>query len=400
MRKRRIVILISCLLVIFSPGCLENNVAATKTAFPSLTPKFTVTGTVTSLPVPDSPSELVAGSYMAIVGRDPGSLFLVEVKTGIYQKLEIQGETGINLYGWSEDLCGLIVGTESNRILQVDLNGNVRKEILKTDELDFEGHIMLTTVLISPDENWLSFLSGTGEQGYATYEFQNLVVVSVQDQEHKIYQLTTSGLVNGASWKPNGSSLAYNDVDNHGVQQVFISNPDGSARLQLTHFDKEGFGIKSIQWSPAGDKLAFLVSETEGNTNSLTIVDTSLSDNGIFIEPMAEIKEFWWSSDDVVVASIQEMDQNKPANDALSWYSAMTGEELGRLDSADIPDGNFALPGPLRLSNQLGFFSQNKFYVYDLSFAQLVPTFNQFTDIRYWISAPKAFDQEDCRGVQ
>jgi WD40 repeat protein len=396
MMKKRNVVLAICMLVIFSTGCMENNVTVTNIASPSLPPELTVAGTTTSLPATDDSSHLLEGLYIAIAGRDHGSLFLVDVKTGIYQKLEIPGEIGINIYGWSKDICTLIVGTETNRIIQIDVNGSIKKEILQTDELDFNGRMILTTVSLSSDENWLAFISGTGNQEYATYEFQNLIVVSVQGEEYKIYQLTNSGLINGVSWKPDSSALAYNDVDNNGIQQVFISNPDGSERLQLTHFDKEGFVIKSLQWSPTGEKLAFLVSEKEGNTNSLTIVDTSLSNKVTSIGPIAGIKEYWWSPDDVVVANILQTDPNKPAEDALSWYSAMTGEELGKLDSSDLPDVNFALPGPLMLSNQLGFFSHNKFYVCDISSAQLIPTFNQFTDMRYWISAPKAFDKDSC----
>jgi WD40 repeat protein len=396
MMKKRNVVLAICMLVIFSTGCMENNVTVTNIASPSLPPELTVAGTTTSLPATDDSSHLLEGLYIAIAGRDHGSLFLVDVKTGIYQKLEIPGEIGINIYGWSKDICTLIVGTETNRIIQIDVNGSIKKEILQTDELDFNGRMILTTVSLSSDENWLAFISGTGNQEYATYEFQNLIVVSVQGEEYKIYQLTNSGLINGVSWKPDSSALAYNDVDNNGIQQVFISNPDGSERLQLTHFDKEGFVIKSLQWSPTGEKLAFLVSEKEGNTNSLTIVDTSLSNKVTSIGPIAGIKEYWWSPDDVVVANILQTDPNKPAEDALSWYSAMTGEELGKLDSSDLPGVNFALPGPLMLSNQLGFFSHNKFYVCDISSAQLIPTFNQFTDMRYWISAPKAFDKDSC----
>lgn len=401
--KKIFAFLLIWVIIPISIGCVENNVVtATDTPFPSSLPELAETSPVSSKPVTDYPAQLLEGLHIAIAGMDYGSLFLVEVETGIHRKLEVPNETGINIYGWSRDGCTLILGTETNRVILVDIESNIKKEILRADDININGNMMPATVSLSSDENWLAFISGTGHQEYATYEFQNLIVVSIQDQKHEVYQLTESGLVHGISWKPDSSVLAYNDIDIYGVQQIFISNPDGSDKLQLTRFDKEGFIVRSVQWSPKGEKLAFIVSEKVTDTDYLAIVDTSLNNKITFIRSVETLNRYWWAPNDIIIASILASDenQNKPTDESLSWYNAVTGEKLGELDSSGLPDGNFALPGPLMFSNKIGLFSDNRFYVYDISSSQMERMFDQFTDMRYWVSAPKAFDKKSCSGKE
>ena len=342
--------------------------------------------------------QLPEGSYIAMAGVDSGSLFLVDLGTGLHRKLEIPGETGVSIYGWSQDGCTLLVGTETQRMIRVDLDGHIREEISRLDGLDAGGSLMSTSMPLSPDEKWLAFLSGTGNQEYATYEFQDLVIVAAQDQASQVRRLTHSGIVNDYSWKPGADRIAYNDVDAQGIQQVFVSSPDGSERSQLTRFAKAGVVVRFLTWSPAGEKLAVLLFEEATDTSYLAVIDTS-SDNKLMpIHSMVKVQEYWWSAEDVIAARAYEAAENSNANDhgRLTWYSASTGEKLGELDPTALPDGSFGLPGPLALPNRAGFFSDHAFYIYDLSSARLEKAFDQFVDLRYWIPAPKAFDAQQC----
>lgn len=395
MRKRISVFVSICVTILFSMGCKENDIIVATNTLPTSTPAI-IAITPTNSPGTNYFDQLSEGLVVAVVGRDYGALFLVETETEEHRKLEIPGEFGINIYGWSIDGCTLFVGTETNRIVQVDVEGNIKDEIVRIDDLDLDGNVVQTK--ISPDEKWVAFLSGTGNHEYASYEFQNLITVSVQDQGTKTYPLTNSGLVNDMAWEPARNLIAYNDSDVHDVQQIFISNPDGSERIQLTHFVEQGFIIRSLEWSPTGEKLAFAIVEEDTNESYLSIVNVPFENSLINIASIVDVNEFWWTSNDIVVADVSSLGKNPNimTDRDISWYNATTGEELGSLDLTELPNGIFELPGPLAFSNTTGFFSGDGFYEYDLSSLQIERIFSKFSDIRNWISRPGVYDSEIC----
>jgi hypothetical protein len=379
----------------FLTGCKADNLSvATNTSLPT---QITGENTPqTKIPSTSYQQQLTDGFMIAVAGRNYGSLFLIETGSGEYRKLEIPGEVGINVYGWSEDGCTLYVGTESNQIVQVDIEGNLKERLVDIDELAIDGKVI--DIAVSPDEKWTALLSGTGQQGYATYEFQNMITVSVGGQPSKVYHLTNHGATRGVTWKPNGNLLAFNDNDNKGTQQIFISNPDGSEKSQLTDFDKAGFTIASLQWSPNGEKLAFVIIEESKNMSYLAITNTPLADKMINISTITDVNRFWWASNDIVVADVLPLgkNSNSATDRIIAWYDASTGKELGTINSTTTPNGIFEVPGPLTPLSKFGFFSGTGFYVYDIFSLQIEQLFNKFADSRYWISSPKPIDKAIC----
>jgi WD40 repeat protein len=399
MRKKEIAFtLIFAMLLLFGYGCWGNDAdASTVTHLPTTEPPKATAAIISvnnfsETDNSDKPSEKL---LIVIAGMDYGSLFLVDVETGIHQNLEIPGETGINIYGWADDGCTLIVGTATNQIIRIDVNGEIKDEIIRIDDLEFDGEIILPNLSLSPNGRWLAFLSGTGHREYATYEFQNLISISIQDKKYEVFPLTHSGLVNNFSWNPNDNSLAYNDVDKNGIQQVFLSDANGSGRVQLTDFFQEELIITSLQWSPTGEKIAMSVFEENVGASYLIIIDMSSGKKIIPIRVMTQVNEYWWAPNDTIVAKVLENPNQNP-NKTLSWYSSTTGEKIGEFDSTVLTDEFFILPGPLTFSTSVGFFSNYDFYIYDISSSHTEQLFNQFTDIRYWISSPSKYDVEKC----
>lgn len=370
-----------------SGGCSRNNIPAPINTLPkaSMEPAEAISKRI-----------LPKGLIVAVVAKDYGTIFLVEVDTGLRHKFDIQGETAINIYGWSNNGCSLIVETETDRIVKADIEGNIITDIVKVGKLNFEGEMIQTS--ISPDEKWIAIVSGTGNQEFTSYEFQNLVTFYVQNQSSEIYKLTNSGLVNGIAWSPDSNLLAYNDNDIHGVQQIFISHPSGSNKFQLTHFESEGLVIRSLKWSPSGEKIAFAVINEEMHESYLGLIEISSDNHLKYISSIAGVGEFWWASDDILVADILPSGKNpdKITDRAISWYDASTGEQIGKLDTTNLPNGSFEAPGPLAFSDKMGFFSNGGFYVFDMSSSQIEHIFNKFIDIRYWISGPQSDDIESC----
>jgi len=397
--KKIYVSLFVSLLALISGGC-EGTYSEAPTNFPT-TLKPT---SPTDIPVIVSPeisfSQLPNSILVAVAGKDYGSLFLVNLDAGVHHKLMIPGKVGINIHGWSKDGCTLIVGTDTNHLIRIDVNGHIKEEILNINNINFDGKIILTSISISPDEQWIAFISGTGHQEYSTYEFQNLVTVPVYRQNNHIYQLTDRGLVSDFSWKPDGSFIAYVDVDTSNIQQVFTSEPDGSKLKQLTHFTLEDLKIKSLLWSPTGERIAIAIMEETTGVNYLVVMDANLDEKKIPVQLqlMEETIEYWWTQNDIIVVKAPTTDNglNTLASKTLSWYSGTTGEKLGELDLMLLSNQVIMLPGPLTNSGKVGFFSDHSFYIYDIFSLHIEKKFNQFADMRYWISSPSIYQGYRC----
>jgi len=394
---KRLLILLSILISFpFLTGCKADNLSvATNTSLPP-TQIISENTPPTKIPSASSPQQLTDGFVIAVAGREYGSLFLIETESGEHHKLEIPGEVAINVYGWSDDGCTLFVETESKEIVQVDMEGDLKERLVNIDEIGIDGNII--DVKVSPDEKWIAFLSGTGQQGYTTYEFQNIVTALIGGQPSRVYHLTKDGVTRDVTWKPDGALLAFNDNDINGVQQIFTSNFDGSEKSQLTDFDKTGLVITSLRWSPDGEKLAFAIVEESNDMSYLAIAGTSLVNKIVNITTITDVNKFWWASNNIVIADVIPLGKNpNSATDrTIAWFDASSGEELGMIDSASIPNGIFEIPGPLTPLSKFGFFSGKAFYTYDIFSLEIERLFNKFTDSRYWISSPKPIDKAIC----
>lgn len=333
---------------------------------------------------------------IALASKDYGDIFLVALGTGDRQRLEISGDTVINVIGWATNGCTLFVETEKQRIFKVDIKGNILGEIADINSLNLEAAI--ARIRISPDEQWMALILGTGNQEFTSYEFQNLVTISSQDSK-EIFKLTEDGVVNDVSWKFDSTMVAFTDKDNDNIQQIFVSSPNGSNRAQLTHLNKMSLTIRSLKWSSTGEKIAFVILDEEKQESYLGIVETRDTDNLIFINSVIGVNEFFWLPNDRIIADIlpSGKDPSKLADRAIAWFDSDTGQEVERISPENLPGEVFQLPSLLANSDRIGFFSDENFYAYDTSSMQIEKGFDMFADVRYWISAPKEIEEESCK---
>ncbi len=332
---------------------------------------------------------------IALASKDYGGIFVVELATGDRQKLEISGDKVINVIGWATNGCTLFVESEKQRIIKVDTKGKILGEISDINSLKLGSAI--ARIRISPDEQWIALVLGTGNQEFTSYEFQNLVTISSKGS-NEIFKLTDGGVVNDVSWKFDFTMVAFADIDNDSIQQVFISSPNGSSKIQETHFNKKSLTIRSLKWSPTGEKIAFIIHNEERQESYIGIVETRDPDNVIFINSVIAVNEFFWLPNDRIIADIlpSDNDPSKLADRAIAWFNSDTGQEVGRISPENLPGEDFQMPGLLANSDRIGFFSDNNFYAYDTSSMQIEKGFDMFADLRYWFSAPKVIEEESC----
>ena len=400
MIKKIFVNMLICVTVFLLAGC--KTITPTAPANMPTNSQITSTQEIATSPLPTPTPSAVPdhstqeGLMIGLAGKDYGALFLVKTATGDIQKLQISGDTTINIYSWSDNGCTLFVGTESARIIQVDIAGNVINEMINIEETALNGKLIQAR--ISPDEKWAALIFGTGNHEFTSYEIQNLYTVSVTDEPFRVYELTNSGVTTAVAWKPDSSLIAYANDDEFGDKQIFISNPDGTNKSQLTHLDIPISFIRSVKWSPSGNKIAFVIVDEDAHKSYLAVTNILENDNLVYINSIIGVNEFWWASDDMLVADVlpRGADPNTIGSRTVSWYDSTTGVEIGKIDSEKLSNGVIETPGPLAPSDKIGFFLGDGFYSYDISTAQIERIFNKFTDSRYWISAPVIFNKEVC----
>jgi Tol biopolymer transport system component len=95
----------------------------------------------------------------------------------------------------------------------------------------------------SPDGRKILFALGVGEEGQELYTV---------DADGRNLILLSKGDISGASWSPDGDMIAF--MKDH---SLYIVNPDSTGKMMLP-------AVWSYAWNPSGDKIAFsLVVDTK-----------------------------------------------------------------------------------------------------------------------------------------
>jgi hypothetical protein len=157
--------------------------------------------------------------------------------------------------------------------------------------------------------------------------------------------------------------------------------------------------IRSLKWSPTGEKIAFVIVDEQKHEGYLSVVKIGDTGDLISTTSVSSVNEFFWLPGDIIVADVlpSGKNPNKLADRVIAWFNSDTGQEVGRIDPANLPGGVFQFPAPLAYSNRIGFFTDGNFYAYDISSMQMEKGFDIFTDMRYWFSAPKTVEEASCK---
>lgn len=361
-----------------------SAVLLTKTPTPSLT---SVMPTVT-------PSrEIVLNKpLIALIEQDTRSVFLVDVSKGLKRQLHTQQGDPINVYAWATDGCELIVGLETGKIVRVSLQGNILREFPIKGQTNTRatGHYA-----ISPTEEWIAYTVGWGLHEFDQYEFQDIEVVATNSNyPSEPFKITTKGGAWEAAWAPDGLHLAFSDYDLEGIQQIYISEPSGIHQIELTRFTDRNAKLTALKWAPDGSKIAFIIKFPEENRSSLAITSVNNNERSTIIaEGVIGVNDFWWQDSVILVADVlpDEKLPNSIGNRAVFWMDATNGHIRDRVNASETPEGVIIFPQPLGNSQRVGFFSYERFYIYDAFTHTFEAKFSKFTDVWSWTAAPESF---------
>jgi hypothetical protein len=260
-------------LVVGTPSSMAAGATQTQTQkptqyYPTTPPSSTASGATqtqtqkptqhyTTTPPSATPVINFENPVLIFKGFSP-SFYIVDMMNGDGRLLRTKGEIIGDILTWNE-ACKIIARVESG-IAEINLDGKVIRSIFSEDQLPDSPEGLKWFLKPSPDEQWISYRLGLGEyyDGFDSertrHEFEYLLIQSI-DGSQGPYQVSSGGSTVIWAWSPDSQRVAYADVDETGIHQVYAVNPDGSQRHKLTNFDAD-FPIEGLEWSPDNHHLA------------------------------------------------------------------------------------------------------------------------------------------------
>ena len=398
-------VLISQSTVTCTPSSLPNTPTAPELS--DETPILT-----TNTPVSDDNHQLLGKNMVAIKEWDSTNIHLVDLDTGYMRKLLLPTEYHpIRVLAWSNNGCELALVTTgqngvNNTILQVDLQGNITQYLLSSESISHN----IRNFVLSPSQEWIAYRFSEGEYvgGFdPIYEFENIEVISVGGAVGP-YRLTQGNGGREVAWAPDSMRLAYGDFDENGIPQLYISNLDGTQRVQRTHFDDPLVEIRHIQWSPQGDRIAFAytrlgnISSTEPRKTDVMVVSAETGEFPKTVDRIYLAYSLWWQGDDTIVVWGYEREYGayNMQNEHLFWVDADTCQVVAVLEGDTTPEGYMINPQPFGISPTIGYVTDHSFYSYDYfnhSFTRwdnILIGVNGRVVVEDWNPAPGSFQGE------
>jgi len=252
---------------------------------------------------------------------------------------------------------------QNKSIAQIDLKGWLIGEVLPQDWYKGSGEAYGETLSVSGE--WLAYTVGQGEQGYDSWEFQDIETLRLVDLE--IFHLTDRGGAFQAEWSPDGMLVAFSDFDENGVNQIYIAKADGTDKIELTSFREKDFRVLMLRWSPDGKKLAFQHNNNQIRSISLGVIymDTDERVVRTFPEMQASAKNFWWDNNETLVIHVRP-DENvdSQGETGILWLNIYTGQIINSLWESETLEQHIVAAGYLEQSI-IYFFSDSALFTYD-----------------------------------
>ena len=224
------------------------------------TPDYTITPSPTPTPTPSytpwPTNQYLHGPLVAYLAYDYefGKFYLLLLDVGSRQlrRLDVPWNDGFVNILWFQDGCQLFLDGKF-----YDLRGNLIRALPEFDPNRYHDNELFHTLAnqLSPDGNWLAEELWYG--GMLPYgpEFTDYGTVSLTDP-NRTTRLTWHGTGGPIDWSLDSQWIAFSDLDEAGIPQVFRANPDGANRQQLTEYSKATQRITSLAWSPDSAMLA------------------------------------------------------------------------------------------------------------------------------------------------
>jgi hypothetical protein len=334
------VVLISLLLLI---GCAGNTLV---THLPSQTAKtaFTLTNGTPKTPLPTSTySGTIKSKYISIIVRTNGKIYIEDTELQPINLFPAE----YKYYSTSNmcDLNGILDLRDELQTGVLDLDGIVKEtRSIRLTENSLDNAYQFS---VSPSGEWISYkaVSDIG-QSYADARVQNVRLVKADEAAtNKPVEVTTSGRAWPAKvvWSPDGRYLAYADIDQNNITQIYIYEPETNKKKQISQFglDETDLYISDIKWSLDSSKLAFSAIFADENNGDLIfkkgkagILDlhSGKIQSPEFNNLNPKIQQFWWGEEGNIIFLVD----SKSTGTFLVWYDTKTDTNLDQVKPSDL----------------------------------------------------------------
>jgi hypothetical protein len=301
---------------------------------------------------------------------------------------------------WFGNGCHLFI---RGRLL--DLHGNIVWQMPGLIERGWQDGGMGGTRL-SPDREWLAYQVGSGYVGYSESEFEDVETIKLDTLDPPI-RLTQHGVAYAPpAWSPDSQWLAFSDLDENGVVQIYRATPDGRTVQPLTNHSELLGVVGALAWSPDGRYLAYLVNPVvagalvggeEAWVGLISLAD--MQAEHIRIEDFRDGLWLWWSSDSSRFAIVGEgyfSAAHTTTEDQIHWIDATTStithSFYAREGPAEVFDRSFSLGLPAGNIDTFLIAGRDGFYLVHAQDNSLEFLGNFETDGLYWNVASSPFD--------
>ncbi len=147
---------------------------------------------------------------------------------------------------------------------------------------------------LSPSGKWAAFIAYSEERYYSEAEFQDIVLVYIDNLAEPVTVTLHRGGLDYA-WSPDGSKISYRDYDAIGVRQLYVSDLEHKDRLRVAPVNLSG--IRWLAWSDDSRTIAFFSPARQEGSEKDTIYWINAG-NGVIRRELnsSKVSEGWFSS--------------------------------------------------------------------------------------------------------
>jgi len=332
-----------------------NGAVATVTALAIAVTAFAGIEAIRSAPVPADPPSEELGIFAPVAGRivyanggkdgdlgydqglwaiDPngpsdtvgGSTVADEVASTLVP-LDVEGAIPL---GWSREGTELLFKRTSNDLFPEEylyvLHADGSETRLNEKPMYFAG-----AAAISPDGSRVVFARQSEDVGL-------YVVDTAGGRPVRLPIPGAEGMVMAPTFSPDGTQIAYLDIwddRNH----VWVMDADGSNAHEILTDEFLAGGLGSLQWSPAGDRLAMQIDPIPDGDSAVygdSVISTFAPDGSDFTQVITGGLSPYWSPDGSRIAYTIECDPD----------FSCSGLAIADADGSNIRGFGFAASGP------------------------------------------------------
>ena len=180
--------------------------------------------------------------------------------------------TNLSKFSWQKDFMWSPDGTKAVFVV-TDIEKSERKYIVKSEKLyvaDADGS-NIKQLASDVNESFLGAVTWSHNGKRIAFSGKNLWIVNSDGTT-----LRQFGDCWGGTWSPDGSKIAFSSSTAKG-EHVFIANPDGTERVQITTGESKRYTLSGLggSWSPDGSRL--LIESRNGQTSRNEVLIAKLS---------------------------------------------------------------------------------------------------------------------------